>query len=101
VVSSLYQHTILDFALSDDDSSAVVDNDTALSALLGLVADTQRQCQYIERLTFRRRGQEYDISMAQGEGLANDDDDDDETISALSCLLEPALRNMSNLSHLE
>jgi hypothetical protein len=96
VVPILYQHTFLDFAFGDEVSSAVDGNDIALSALLGLVANMQGQCQYVKRLTVRSREQEGTASRAQEELLS-----DDETISAIVSLLEPALQNMSDISRLE
>jgi hypothetical protein len=96
VVPVLYQHTFLDFALGDEDSSAADDNDIALSALLGLIADTQGQCQHVRRLTVRSREQEGAASTAQEELFS-----DDETISAVASLLETAVGNTNHVSHVE
>jgi hypothetical protein len=92
----LYQHTFLDFALGDEDASAADDNDIAFSALLGLVADTQGQCEHVKRLTVRSREQEGEESKAQDKEF-----DNEATTSAVSSLMESALRNMSHVSYLE
>jgi hypothetical protein len=89
---------LLDFSLGDEDSSAADDNDIALSALLGLVADTQGQCRHVKRLSVRSREEQNEASGAQEEGFSNDHD---ETKSAVTSLLEAALQNMSHISHLE
>ncbi|KAL3487845.1 hypothetical protein BJX62DRAFT_240679 [Aspergillus germanicus] len=96
VAPILYHHTFLDFALGDGDSSALDDNDIAFSALLGLVADTQGQCQYVQRLSVRSGEQEEEVSKAQDEEFVNE-----ATTSAVSTLLQSALRNMSHVSHLD
>ncbi|KAJ0422979.1 hypothetical protein BJY00DRAFT_62996 [Aspergillus carlsbadensis] len=97
VVPALYQHTFLDFASGDGDCSAADDSHTALSALLGLAADTQGQCQYVKRLIVRSRELEGWASRDQDEEVVFDD----EAIAAVGSLLDTAVRNMSHVSRID